>query len=707
MIGTHAFGSSAASQLLFAYAHIDSASGVHDRAKAVAALPTRIFFNPPEQLTDLGYSFQSQNSLVQYQISEDFVKARRNHKFGIGVIFDRFKSTSISPPNGGVTMPLTLDAFYQGGQDPNSKDTNYTELNQFFQAATSYPTASYHLGVYGQDEWHARAGLTLTIALRAEHQSNLVCETRCFARLAGPFNGVSHDPNQPYNQAILVNQRQAFQSLDKILWSPRFSFAWQPYGVKHNTVLRGGFGVFYDSVDSAASYFVGNNPPVANSFIVTGDVLSPDENNSLFSKAIASNEAFVNAFGAGKTLSQIRDSIPDFFPPSLLVAEKHAHEPQYLRWSVQLQQAFGTHTSLSIGYFGHYGNHELIGNPSANAWGFGSLPAGRCADPVPDCAPDPRFSEVLELDTKAISNYNGMVASFQHRFSRWSQGMLQANYTYGHALDEVSNGGLAPFSNWSRMPFTASPQDPNNVRGAYGPADYDVRHSFSGSYVWEVPIKAALRGHGPGLLVNGWQVSGTIFARTGVPYTVLDILPPADLVKKNYFSILYAVPVRPLGPSPPCGKGAAIPLAAHPCLPTATLPDGITPGPDALFVQAGCETGFNTGYRGASGVCDGKAVSFSQGRNHFRGPGYFNTDFAIMKNTKIPRCENATLGIGFQFFNAFNHANFGFPGTWVGTTTGLITYLQQPPTSLLGTGPGWAPIDVAPRMIQLKAELRF
>ncbi len=62
---------------------------------------------------------------------------------------------------------------------------------------------SYHLGIYGQDEWHARSDLTLTVALRAEHQSNLVCETRCFARLAGPFNAVSHDPNQPYNAAIL------------------------------------------------------------------------------------------------------------------------------------------------------------------------------------------------------------------------------------------------------------------------------------------------------------------------------------------------------------------------------------------------------------------------------------------------------------------------------------------------------------------------
>ena len=346
-------------------------------------------------------------------------------------------------------------------------------------------------------------------------------------------------------------------------------------------------------------------------------------------------------------------------------------------------------------------------NTNANAWGFGSLPAGRCTDPIPDCAPDPRFSEVVEFDTKAVSNYNGLVVSFQHRFSHWSQGLFQANYTYSHALDEVSNGGFQPFSNWARLPFSVTPQDPNNLRGAYGPADYDVRHSFNASYVWELPVRAALGGHGPDVLVKGWQVSGTIFWRTGLPYTILDIFGPPDLVAKNYFSLLYGVPVRPLGTNPSCGEGAAIPLAPQPCLPAENLPDQITPAPNAPFVQAGCETGFDSGNLGPTGVCDGAAVSFPQGRNRFRGPHYFNTDFAIMKQTKIPRWENATLGIGFQFFNFFNHPNFGFPITGLGFGMGLIHYLQQPPTSILGNGNGGFGADVAPRMIQLKAELKF
>jgi Carboxypeptidase regulatory-like domain/TonB-dependent Receptor Plug Domain len=703
-VETHTLSASAANQLLFAYGHINYSSGVADLAKAVATLPTHIFFNPPEQIAEPGGSYQARNSVVQYQVSDDFVRVRQRNKLGFGVNLDRLSSNSSFSADVGF-LATTLDAFYQGGADPISPPDS-SQLFQSFQSRTRYPVSWYHLGIYGQDEWHARPGLTITMTIRAEHQSNLVCQAHCFARLEGPFNEISHDPNQPYNQAILVNQKRAFQGLDNILWSPRFSFAWQPFGVKHSMVLRGGIGIFYDSVDSVAWNFVGN-PSLINSFTVTGDVLSPGEDHSLFTKAADSNAAFVQAFDSGETLAQIKQSIPYFSPPNIIVSEKHTHEPQYQRWSLQLQQAFGTHTSLSVGYFGHHGIHELVQNPSANAWGFGTLPAGRCADPIPDCAPDPRFRQVQQLDTKGISNYNGMVVSVQHLLSGWSQGLFQANYTYGHALDEVSNGGTAPFSNWFRQPFVLGPQDPNDLRGAYGHADYDVRHSFNANYAWELPIRAALGGRGPDFLVKGWQVSGTVFWRTGLPYTVSDIFPPPDLIDKNYFSGLYAVPVRPLGSRPPCGKGAAIPLAPHPCLPTETLWDGITPGPNALFVQPGCETGFDVGRLGAVGVCDGPTVSFRQGRNHFRGPHYFNTDFTIMKSTRISRWESATFRIGFQFFNFFNHPNFGFPVTGIGPPTGLIFYLQQPPTSILGTGPPWAPIDVAPRMIQLKAELKF
>jgi hypothetical protein len=281
-------------------------------------------------------------------------------------------------------------------------------------------------------------------------------------------------------------------------------------------------------------------------------------------------------------------------------------------------------------------------------------------------------------------------------------GVLQANYTYAHALDISSNGGIAQFTGGS----SRSPQDPNHIRGSYGNADYDVRHSFNASYVWDVPFKAITGGRGSDALLKGWQVSGTIFARRGFPYTVFDFATSGELNARNFFEPVYAVPVRPLNTTGNCTQAAANLSALVPCLPPQVLGDDGTPNPGALFVQAGCETGFNSGNLGPSGVCDGPAVNFAQGRNRFRGPSYFNTDFSIVKKTRIPRWENAQLGIGFQFFNLFNHPNFQLPASDIGDFEffGALPVTTSPPTSLLGAGLGGT---ASARMIQLRVQLLF
>lgn len=165
------------------------------------------------------------------------------------------------------------------------------------------------------------------------------------------------------------------------------------------------------------------------------------------------------------------------------------------------------------------------------------------------------------------------------------------------------------------------------------------------------------------------------------------------------------MPAAPITHRTQCGKGAVIPLSADPCQPPQFLTDG-TLNPNALFVQAGCETSFNQGtLPGPSGPCGGESVSFAQGRNSFRGPGYFNTDFGVVKNTKIPGWEKGELGIGFQFFNFFNHANFGFPDQYSSDPSfGQISYTESPPTGILGSGLGG---DASPRNIQLKVQLHF
>ena len=706
LIETHIFNSAASNQLTIGGYWASLIFRLVNPAQAISAFPTVLAWSSSGlSFTDLGgldFLFPNGKNVTQYQFADDFVTTRGKHTVGVGGYFLRDDWTTPTPARnrGGTLSPMTLDAFYQGGVDPASRATDYTQLSQSFTSSSGRQHfAFYHLGLYVQDELRVRPNLTVTFTLRSEHQSNPICRELCFARFAGSFNSISHDPNQPYNEAILINQKQAFAGLNHLLWLPRASFAWQPRGISHTTVLRGGVGIFYDPLPGTVFPPFRANPPLVNSFTVTNNNLTPNETTSLFKDAAGSNMAFVNGFAAGETLDQIEAKIPQFFPPAFNNPGKTTDSPQYQKWSLELEQAFGGGTSLSIGYFGHHGIHVPFGNPSANAWGFGSFPAALCTSPpVPPCA-DPRFSEVSEFNTRAVSNYNGMVVSFEHRLG---QGIIQANYTYSHAFDEASNGGAA-FSFTSAS--AGNPQDSNNVRGSYGSADYDTRHNFNASYVWQLPLKRVLHGHGSELLVTGWQVAGTIFARSGFPYTVLDGREASLLQSNNFFGSFYAVPVGPIGSKGSCGKMAAFPPASQPCQPSQVLADGSTPSPNARFVQAGCETGFDAGnLPGPLGPCGGPPVQFAQGRNRFRGPSYFNTDFTIMKNTKIPGRENATLGIGFQFFNIFNHPNFGFPDNQIqDQTLGQISYLAAPPTSVLGSVGG----DNAPRMIQLKAQLQF
>ena len=722
---THTISPTAANQFLLAGTFLDRTCSVANSAKTQAAFATEMNLGAagiPIALLggfDIHYLLPMATRPTTYQLADDLVKTLGRHKFALGVNFLRNDGTigGYNWYGSGLLLPGSMSAFFCGGeapsQDPNlisyahpcrvdqaHPPTDFTQLQEAFPLSAWNRIAFYNLGLYGQEEWKARSNLTLTLALRGDHQSNPVCEKRCFTRFSGPFNSLSHDPNQAYGTGMLTNQKQAYANTDAIVWSPRFSFAWQPLGVSHNMVIRGGVGCFYDQVPATLAANLAYNPPYSTFFNISGYNLAPNETNSLTGNAVQSNAVFMEDFAKGLSITEIQMADPNFAPPTFTNPANRMHSPQYQKWSLQAQQRFGSEMSLTVGYFGNHGLHELVQNPNANAYGFGSYPAALCSGVVvSDCA-DPRFGGVTEYQTNAISNYNGMVVSFEQRITRWGHGMYKVNYTYGHALDEVSNGGLNVFTTADSI----YPQDARNLRGSYGSAEYDSRHSLTGNFVWELPFKEAFRGHGPNSLVNGWQVSGTIFTRTGNPYTVIDNAEAIYLAKKNFFGPLYSVPVAPLGPAGPCGKGAALPSFPVPCQPAQVLGNN-SPAPGALFLQVGCETGFNTGNLGASGKCDGPLVRFAQGRNRYRGPAFVNMDFAIMKKTKIPRWENASLSIGAQFFNFLNHANFGFPDNFSSDSIfGQIGYLEQSPTSILGST---LQTNVARRMIQLKAQLSF
>ncbi|MGC2537247.1 MAG: hypothetical protein WA350_10710, partial [Candidatus Sulfotelmatobacter sp.] len=287
---THTFGTTAANQFLVAGVYKDDVSSLVNPMRTLAAFPTTLdWSNAGQPFTSLGgsdylYGYPLVTGFTEYRIADDFLKTWGKHKFGFGGDFFRafLRHAQYTQNAVGDIVPQTIDAFYSGGVDPASPNSDSTRLSQSFPTQRAELFLNYTLAGYGQDEWHIKPNLALTLILRVEHQSNPVCAHDCFAEFSGAFESISHDPAQPYNQA-LSNRKQAFLHTDPVAWEPRFGFAWQPQGVSHNTVVRGGLGLFYELFSGGFGPVFSDNPPLVNRVRVFGAYnLAPEETNSLF-----------------------------------------------------------------------------------------------------------------------------------------------------------------------------------------------------------------------------------------------------------------------------------------------------------------------------------------------------------------------------------------------------------------------------------------
>lgn len=653
---THTFGSTAVNQFIASGSWYGAIFTTRSLAASTQQIPFRLGFTGNAFYSlgrDLNAWPQGRN-VSQYGIVDDYSKIVGNHSIKVGINFRRNDVTDYSPGIGtiGYSQGDDLSNFYNG------LGVSYV---QNFAKRLTEPIAIYGLGFYGQDEWSIRPHFKVTLTLRGDHDSNPVCQTDCFARFSTDFLNVAHDSNIPYNQVIKTGLHQVFSKYTSVSWQPRVGFTWSPLNGSTGTVLRGGFGLFTDMFPATIADYLLNNAPLNNQFVAGAGPISPAVFGNQASLAAGANSSFLHGFYAGESLRQIQQQNALFVPPSFYNAAERIIAPQYEEWNLQLEQAFGTKTSVAVNYVGNHGVHEASQNPGLNAYdpmAFGDLPLA----PL-----DARFGTITEVSTPAVSNYNGLSVTFKRQFSSLQ---FQANYTWSHALDDVSNAGFLQYDLLTNTSVLA-PQDPSNLkRYNYGNADYDVRHYFSLNYVWTVP-----RWRGPEILADGWVFSGTIFARSGLPFTVVDGNQTAVLSALNYGGTLNGsgafVYANYRGGAPSsCDSGAV----NAPCLTTAMF----SPTTDNFGIQR---------------------------RNQFYGPKYFDTDFAVMKNFKIPRWEHAKFGIGAQFFNFFNHPNFDQPvGDISNPNFGSIIGTVNTPTSIIGSFLGG---DASPRLIQFKGTLTF
>ncbi len=575
----------------------------------------------------------------------------------------------------------------------------YANLQQFIDgvantASETFPSNAnepfnfLNLDVYAQDTWKVTRTLTWTFGLRDTFNSNPLNPHDQVARLCGSFSSIVHN-DQPLNTVIQTHLGHLFSSTPVAILQPRMAIAWQ---FEPKSVLRTGFGIFSDILPGTVADLIGTNPPYDKTFqggvlgSVGGTAIAPGAPNSAVGAIIAANQTFTSGFPQGQLSCASPQANPTTcLPPVAITAipDGKLHAPYFMEWSLGIEHQFGTTASLKAQYVGT----RAVNQPySTQVNGYQTVCQG-CFAPFPTHPTDPRFGEVTQFSTGANSHYNGLQLTAMKRLGHGLQG--QVNYTWSRCMDTVSNGGFLPFSAGGIL----SPL-PGDLARDYGPCDYDIRHNLNAQYVYQLPVR--VRSHSLGYALNGWQISGTMFWHSGVPFSVLSTPYSANgngIVQGSGPQFASVVP--------------GVPQYEHHPVPGVTQP-GTRQwlNPDAFVSAVDPSTGQCYGGDSAQNCQFGNA-----GRNALRGPDFLWSDFYLTKWFALT--EHVKLRFEGQFFNVFNHPNFGLPSvvqagipgnpsTQAGF--GALTYTTSPPTGLLGVGLGG---DSSPRMIAFQARLEF
>jgi hypothetical protein len=684
---THVFSQNLVNYFNPAFSWYESLFGPTDFQKTLAAWPIVLQGSgadaPFSTVGGLDNTWVQGRRASRFFINDNLAWTHGAHELRFGTNSRIFRLNDYDFGEG--TVPLvtytTLAQFIYGVASSSS---------QTFPLADSQPYRFLNVDLYAQDTWKVTQKFTWTFGLRGTHNSNPLNPHDAVARFAGSWDAIPHNVDQPLNQFIQTGLGNIFASTPLAILQPRTAIAWE---LLPRTVLRTGFGLFSDLLPGSVVDLVGTNPPYSKTFeggllgTAGGSAIAPGVPNSAVDSLAAANQNFNSGFAQGELscASPLSNPAACLQPVSMTaVPDGKLHAPYFMQWSFGLEHQFGAALNLRAQYVGT----RAVNQPyTTQVNGYQTVCPG-CFAPLPyDQAPDPRFGAVTQLSTGANSHYNGLQLTADKRLAHGLQVLV--NYAWSRCMDTVSNGGFLPFSAGGIL----SPL-PGDLERQYGPCDYDVRQNLSAEYVYQLPV--TVKNRKLGYAVNGWQVSGTAFWHTGTPFSVLSAPYSANgngIIQGG--GPLYASLVR------------GVPTYANGSIPGVTQAGTIQwLNPNAFASSVDPSTGACTG---------GDSVQNCQfgnlGRNALRGPDFTSSDLYITKWFTLN--ERFKLRVDGQFFNVFNHPNFGLPVVgYAGvpgkpsTQTGFgeLSFTTSAPTGLLGVGLGG---DSSPRMIAFQTRLEF
>ncbi len=340
-------------------------------------------------------------------------------------------------------------------------------------------TESYSLFV--NDTWRLGRSFAVNWGLRYEYHSPPV-DTRDRANVFDPVT-------QMLVQVGTAGVPRSGYRSDHNNFAPRIGIAWMPFG-RPGTVVRAGYGVFFDQFPLAPGEGLYFNPPFFD---------------------------FRLFFSTGSFLLTLDDPFPDDFPillpRSALAFQRDLRTPYVQHWNVTLQQKLGAQRMVEVGYVASKGTKLLaardINQPAASPL-------------IPNFRPLPQFDDINLVESRANSTYHSLQARFQQRHD-FGLTML-ISYTLGKSLDDASN--FFPSAGDPNFP-----QDSHNVAAERARSNFDVRQRLVLSYAYDFPFGRGQRylagGGWAGALLGGWQTYGIVTLQTGRPFTVA-LLPELD-----------------------------------------------------------------------------------------------------------------------------------------------------------------------------------
>jgi Carboxypeptidase regulatory-like domain len=540
--------------------------------------------------TNAGSNLTAVRNLLTY---DDHASIMRGiHQFEVGVWFQRLQANdNLAQDQYGQASFGSLTSFLEG------------KVSTFTVAPSPTPLGwrSLEGAGFAQDSIRVNKQLEVKIGFRFESTDGW---NEAHGRGSNYLfsNGVIETDPRIASSVFTVNRA-------KFLPEPRVGLAWDPFG-KGRTVIHAGFGIYRALLDSL-DYRLDQTAPFN-----TTDSL---KNISLAGLHIVPGE-----------------TVPKGGLVSPSGVQPDAYTPTILSYTLKVEQQIAPDTSLSVGYVGSHGYHEMLSLDANEP--FPSVCAAKCPAGIAEgqiyypktaTLANPALANTTSWFSEGVSSYNALEVDLNKRFSSGFQ--LRGVYTFSKSLDD----GTA----WNSSVAANAPgfvMFPLNPKWDWGLSTTDVRNLAVISGTYELPI-----GHGkPTLgnlsgwtdkLVSGWSVSGIATLQSGLPFTPQLGYNPANNGDSRD-------PIRPSWN--PAFSGPVILGSPNEYF-----------NPSAFVVPV-------TGTYG------------NVGRDTLIGPGIAQLDFSALKNTSIT--ERVRLQFRAEFFNILNHANFGTPNPVVFTSASAI-----------------------------------